>query len=144
MIISELKITHVAEAAKLFMSVFSKEPWNDIYESVAEVESFIRRSIANKESLNFVAVENEEIVGLSLGIKKPWLKGEEYSINEFCIRSDKQSQGLGSLFLTEIERISLEKGLDSMILLTSPGVPAESFYLKNKFKVIPNLIVLAK
>lgn len=139
-----LKEEQVKAAADLYISVFSQEPWNEEYESFEQVETLIRNFMAESCYLNFAALKNGELVGLCLGMKKPWIKGIEYYIDEFCVKVDFQGKGIGSDFLAGIEEEISKLGLDGMILNTEKGVPAEGFYLKNGFHQLSNLIVLGK
>lgn len=139
-----LQKEQIKAAANLYISVFSQAPWNEEYESFEQVERLIKNFMAETCFLNFVALENGELVGLCLGLKKPWINGIEYYIDEFCIKTDLQGRGIGSRFLAEIEAEILKLGLDGMMLNTEKGVPAEHFYLKNGFHQLSGLIVLGK
>lgn len=142
--IEYLQKEQIKAAANLYISVFSQAPWNEEYESFEQVERLIKNFMAETCFLNFVALENGELVGLCLGLKKPWINGIEYYIDEFCIKTDLQGRGIGSHFLAEIEAEILKLGLDGMMLNTEKGVPAEHFYLKNGFHQLSGLIVLGK
>ena len=77
-------------------------------------------------------------------MKKPWIEGIEYYVDEFCVNYEDQGKGIGSEFLKEIEKDIKEKGLNGFLLNTEKGYPSEKFYLKNGFKQINNFIVLGK
>lgn len=139
-----LQKEQVKATAELYISVFSEEPWNEEYDSFEQVEALIRNFMSKDCYLNFVAIEENEVIGLCLGLKKPWIKGIEYYIDEFCIKTDRQGRGLGSAFLAQIEAEILRLGMDGMMLNTEKGVPAEKFYLKNGFHQLDDLIVLGK
>lgn len=134
----------IKEASELYISVFTNEPWNDEFESNEEVESFIRSFMSSDTYLNFLALDHDEVIGLCLGLKKPWIKGIEYYIDEFCIKSDLQGKGYGSQFLSEIEKEINRLGIYNIILNTEKGFASEAFYIKNGFKQLSNLIVLGK
>ena len=98
----------------------------------------------NNYFLGYVGSVEGKIVALSLGMKKPWIEGIEYYVDEFCVNYEDQGKGIGSEFLKEIEKDIKEKGLNGFLLNTEKGYPSEKFYLKNGFKKINNLIVLGK
>jgi GNAT superfamily N-acetyltransferase len=77
-------------------------------------------------------------------MKKPWVQGLEYYIDEFCVRYDMQGKGVGSWFIKAIEENVHKQGMNTIILNTERGFPSHNFYLKNGFRVINNLIVLIK
>lgn len=142
--IQYLQKEQIKAAANLYISVFSQEPWNEEYESFEQVERLIKNFMAETCYLNFVALEKGELIGLCLGLKKPWINGIEYYIDEFCIKTDLQGRGIGSCFLTEIEAKIRKLGMDGLMLNTEKGVPAAQFYLKNGFHQLSGLIVLGK
>jgi len=61
----------------LFMDTFSKEPWNDVDESRKQVVDFFENYMKNDYFIGYVLKIGDELVGLSLGAKKPFLKGME-------------------------------------------------------------------
>lgn len=132
------------EAIDLFISVFTKEPWNDVYESRDQVVRFFRDYMQDNYYLGYVLLDGGQIIGLCIGAKKPWLQGVEYYIDQFCIDTKRQHSGLGSEFLRLIEEDSRAQGLDGIILMTDRGFPSERFYLKNGFREMTESVVLVK
>lgn len=142
--VKKLEEYMIDECVELYMDTFSKEPWNDEYESREQVVDFFNNHIKNNYFLGYVAIMDEKIIALSIGMKKPWIKGMEYYIDEFCVSSLMQGQGVGSQFLREIEKITEVQGICGMILNTEKGYTSYNFYKKNGFKSINDLIVLGK
>ena len=77
-------------------------------------------------------------------MKKPWINGEEYYIDQFCVKPDLQRKGVGSRFLKLIEGEIRAEQMNAIILNTERGFPAEKFYLKNGFKSADGLVTLIK
>ena len=100
--------------------------------------------IKNNYFLGYVGIENNKIVAISIGMKKPWMNGMEYYIDEFCISHNMQGKGFGSQFLSKIEKDLKKLNLNGIILNTEKDYPAQKFYEKNGFKVLEGLIVLGK
>ncbi|MNP29132.1 Acetyltransferase (GNAT) family protein [compost metagenome] len=98
----------------------------------------------NNYFLGYIGLVNNKIVALSIGMKKPWICGMEYYIDEFCISYDYQGEGIGSLFLNHIEKLLLDENVQGMILNTEKDYPSCKFYEKNGFRPLGNLIVLGK
>lgn len=78
------------EAIALYLTVFTKEPWNDKIDEPA-----IKTYFKNLQNMNtfkgFVVFEEQILVGAALGFLKPWFKGVEYYIDSFmCIRIIKE------------------------------------------------------
>ncbi|UNK15890.1 GNAT family N-acetyltransferase [Paenibacillus sp. N3/727] len=132
------------DCVDLFMDTFSKEPWNDVYESRKQVVDFFEHYMKNNYFIGYVLKIGDELVGLSLGAKKPYLKGMEYFIDQFCVCEKFQGQGVGSKFLELIESDIKKQDINTIVLTTSKGFPSEKFYIKNGFKTSVNAILLAK
>ena len=55
------------------------------------------------------------MIAISVGMKKPWINGMEYYIDQFCVKTDLQGKGIGSYFLKLIENeIQTEKMIKSV------------------------------
>lgn len=128
----------------LFIDTFTKEPWNDVYESREQVVTFFENYMNDNYFIGYVVKDKEEIVALSMGAKKPWIHGMEYYIDQFCVSESHQGTGVGSRLMEYIEADIKSKGMDGMILTTDRGFPSEKFYIKQGFKAMNEIIFLAK
>lgn len=135
---------HIEECVDLYIDVFTKAPWNDTYESGGQVSRFFRNHMANNYFVGYVLKGQGGIIALSIGMKKPWINGAEYYIDQFCVRTDLQGKGVGSYFLKLIEDESRKEQMNAIILSTERGFPSERFYLKNGFKPVGGLITFIK
>lgn len=77
--------------------------------------------------------DGDELVGVSLGSIMHWCSGTEYYIYEFFIIRERQDNGLGTLFLTEIEKYVQKMNVNHIFLQTEREVPAYKFYQKLGF-----------
>ena len=135
---------HIEECVDLFIDVFTKSPWNDTYSSREQVINFFQSHIANNYFVGYILKEKTSVIAMSIGMKKPWINGMEYYIDQFCVKEDLQGKGIGSYFLKLIEHeIKIEK-MNAIILNTEKGFPAEKFYLKNGFKSVDGLVTFIK
>lgn len=141
-----IKLTekYLEESVDLFIDTFSREPWNDEYDSRQQVKDFFINHMRNNYFLGYIGLIDEKVVALSLGMKKPWIAGMEYYIDEFCISYDFQGKGIGSSFLKGIEELLIDEKVEGMILNTERDYPSCNFYEKNGFKILGNLVVLGK
>ncbi|MGX4585728.1 GNAT family N-acetyltransferase [Paenibacillus chitinolyticus] len=142
--LKSLKYDMLDDCVDLFMDTFSKEPWNDVYESRKQVVDFFEDYMKNNYFIGYVLKIGNELVGLSLGAKKPCLKGTEYFIDQFCVSEKFQGQGVGSKFLELIESDIKKQDIQTIVLTTTRGYPSEKFYIKNGFKTYDHAILLAK
>lgn len=135
---------HVEECTDLFIDVFTKAPWNDSYSSRKQVIDFFQNHINNNYFVGYVLKAQTQIIAMSIGMKKPWINGMEYYIDQFCVKTDLQGKGIGSYFLKLIEKEIRGDKMNAIILNTERGFPAEKFYLKNGFKLVDELTTLVK
>lgn len=79
---------HVEECTDLFIDVFTKAPWNDSYSSRKQVVDFFQNHINNNYFVGYVLKAQTQIIAMSIGMKKPWINGMEYYIDQFCVKTD--------------------------------------------------------
>ena len=77
-VVRKMEIATINTAVDLFIDTFSKEPWNDEYESREQVVEFFKNHFANNYFLGYELVIDGILQGLCIGMKKPWIKGMEY------------------------------------------------------------------
>ncbi|MDF2544509.1 MAG: GCN5-related N-acetyltransferase [Herbinix sp.] len=144
LVLLELKETMINECVDIFIDTFTKEPWYDVYDSREQVVNFFHNHFNNNYFVGYVASFDRKIVALSIGIKKPWIQGFEYYIDEFCVSYNMQGRGIGSWFIKAIEEDIHQHDMNSIILNTEKDYPSHTFYEQNGFKMINNMIVLCK
>lgn len=142
--IQTLEHRHIEACCRLFIDAFSHEPWNECYESDEEVRQYFVNFLALDNCLGFVGLEGKRLVALCIGMRKPWLKGMEYYIDQFCVSPSCQHRGIGSRFLAEIERRITKSGMAGLMLNTERAYPSCDFYRKNGFAVLEGLVVMGK
>ena len=128
----------------VFVSVFTKEPWNDDWSDKEQLDMYINDLIGQGYSLTYGLYEDNELIGISMGYIKHWYSGTEYIINELCIKTDRQGAGAGTFFLAEIEKAIKQLGLKQIFLLTDSNVPAYDFYKKNGYVKEETTVALSK
>ena len=117
----------------VFVSVFTKEPWNDDWSDKNQLDMYINDLVGQGYSLTYGLFDEDELIGIAMGYVKHWYSGTEYIINELCIKTERQGSGAGSFFIKEIEKAIKELGIKQIFLLTDTNVPAYHFYKKNGF-----------
>lgn len=118
---------------ELFVNVFTAEPWNDDWSNQEQLNLYLIDLIGQNNSLAFGIFEGGELLGVSMGRIRHWFCGTEYNIEELCVRTDKQCNGIGTYFVKQIEKEIKELGLSQIFLQTESSVPAYGFYQKNGF-----------
>lgn len=92
----------------------------------------------------FLALSDGVPAAVCVGMIKPWRKGSEYYIDQFCVAPRFQKKGLGSAFLRETERLLAAEGVRGAVLHTERSFPAHGFYKKNGFCEAEGLSVMYK
>ncbi|MCR5556875.1 MAG: GNAT family N-acetyltransferase [Butyrivibrio sp.] len=142
--IERIGIDQKDEIKKLFASVFTIAPWNDDWSDENQLDRYIIDLIGQGYSLTYGLYDGAELIGVSMGYIKHWYTGTEYYIDELCIRTDRQGEGIGTFFLAEIENAMKELGLKQIFLQTEAHVPAYEFYKKNGFTELEGHVSFAK
>lgn len=142
--VTTLRQEDLDACATLYIDTFSREPWEEQFPSRAPVEQLFQDHLANNYFAGFVAWHQHVLVALCLGIKKPWIGGMEYYIDEFCVGYPWQRQGVGSWFLAQVEQQLGAQGIHHFLLNTHRRYAALPFYEKNGFHVLEDLVLLAK
>ena len=129
---------------ELFISVFTIEPWNDDWSNQEQLDLYLSDLMGQSNSLTYGLFEDEELIGVSMGHIRHWYSGTEYYIDELCIQTEKQGNGIGTYFLKEIEHGIKEIGLVHIFLQTETNLPAYHFYQKNGFHELKGHVSFAK
>lgn len=142
--IREIDVAQIDQIKTLFFRIFTGKPWNDDWSNPVQLHSYIMDIIGNPNSLSFGLFDEDELIGLSLGLIMHWHAGTEYYILEFGLASNRQGEGLGSLFMREIEHLAKEKDVTHIFLQTERTVPAYDFYTKNGFTELADHVSMFK
>lgn len=137
-------INEIEIIKELFINVFTREPWNDEWSNQEQLDLYLFDLVGQNNSLTYGLFEDEQLVGVAMGHIKHWYSGTEYCIDELCIQTDKQGNGVGTFFLKEIEKGIKKIGLNQIFLQTESNVPAYGFYLKNGFYELKEHVSFAK
>ena len=130
----------ISACAKVYISAYREEPWEEVYEET-EVETYIRAYLNSDTKCCFAAVEQEQIVGLVLGLIVPCIGEPFFRIEDFCISPEVQRKGCGSIFMELIAKEAAKRGCDSILLGTQREFPSHKFYLKNGFQEIESVLL---
>lgn len=142
--LKKMTLNNKNEITLLFAEVFCNEPWNDDWSDKKQLNLYIQDLMGNQNSLTLGYYIDEELIGIAMGHIRHWYSGTEYSIDEFCIRTDVQGKGIGSQFIKEIEHYLLENKIEQIFLLTEKHVPAFTFYKKNGFYQLNDNVAFVK
>ena len=140
--ITDMDLSHIAEYAELFVSVFNAEPWHDSWtketaqiriENMMKTDTFIGKALYADNGLK----------GIIWGQKEQYYNGTHFQIQEFCVKKSEQNNGFGSALLKALENALSEIGVVNIYLLTSRGANTEGYYRKRGFVSSGNMVLMA-
>lgn len=140
----KLSISDKENIKRLFKSVFTKEPWNDDWSDENQLNNYIVDLIGNANSLTLAYKDESELVAIAMGHIRHWYSGTEYYIDELCVKTELQGQGIGGKFIDAIENYLIKNDIKAIFLLTEKDVPAYSFYKQHGFHEQENNVAFAK
>ena len=100
----------IGACTAIFIAAFSAEPWNDT-SGPDDVSAYLLRFLELEGSMCFVCLSDDAPAAMSIGMKKPYLGGVEYYIDQFCVAPAHQRRGIGSFFLNRIEALCAGHGV---------------------------------
>ena len=131
--LKRIGLNEKSQIKQLFKDVFTNEPWNDDWSDEEQLNMYMNDLIGQSYSLTYGLYDSDELIGLSMGYIKHWFRGTEYYIDELCIRTDRQGEGIGTFFMNEIEKAIGSIGIKKIFLQTDTFAPAYEFYKKRGF-----------
>lgn len=129
--------------AETFVSVFNKAPWNDEWE-MEKAKMYLQDFSRTPGFIGILAVEGEAVIGFLFGSRRKWWSGDEFFINEMCVKGKQQKKGVGKALLKQLVDEMDGSAVTNISLLTDRGIPAEEFYKNNGFEEIERLVFLSR
>ena len=123
----------VEQAARLYVACFNAPPWDDDWSADA-AERRLETLLQFPGAIGLISTSSTKMVGLAIGHCEPWADGLHYYLNEICVESEAQRNGVGEALLDEICKTLRAEGVSSVYLLTEISTAAESFFRKQGFE----------
>ena len=138
-VIKELSINDFDVIKTLFRSVFTAPPWNDDWSDDEQLDDYLKDLMMVRTPLILGFMEDDDLVGVSIGNIRHWCRGTEYFIEELFVRTDMQGKGWGTAFMMAIESYLKERGIRQIFLHTERSKPSYEFYKKLGFTDLTEL-----
>ncbi|MFA5009471.1 MAG: GNAT family N-acetyltransferase [Candidatus Paceibacterota bacterium] len=92
-----------------------------------------REIINRKDTYIFIAIENEEIIGLATFYILPNIRHGMHRghVEDFIVNKNKRGQGIGTKLFDAIKDFCKENDIKVIKLDTNNNLEAHSFYIKN-------------
>ena len=140
----KLDLSNKNEVKDFFREVFTKDPWNDDWSDEEQLDNYIVDLMGNHNSLTLAYFDDDKLAALAVGHIKHWYSATEYYIDELCVKTELQGQGIGGNFVNAVEEYLLKQGIKAIFLLTDKDVPAYDFYKKHGFEEHENNVAFVK
>lgn len=134
---------HLDPAAVLFVQVFASEPWNEVWPPSAarrRLEDLVR----SPGFLGVAAFRENELAGFALGRLEAYQGEEHFYLQEMCVSTRWQRQGVGTKVLAQLEARLKERDCRQIYLLTARDSAPEAFYLHLGFSPARRAEVMIK
>ena len=126
------------ECVALYIRVFSEPPWHEEWDP-AEARGHLEQILLTPGSLGLVALEDDQIMGMLLGVEKHTSTGGAFIVDDVFVHGAKQRQRVGSELMNTLKERLRARGVTTLGLFTSWTAPASEFYRKQGFVEIPQL-----
>jgi ribosomal protein S18 acetylase RimI-like enzyme len=138
--ISENDIT---ECSKLYIKVFSGDPWNETWK-MEKAQARLTNFFKSQGFIGLLAESDKKILGFITGNSEPFRLNDMFYLREMCIKPDLQRSGIGIKLYCELEKILTEKKIWSVYLITQRNIPASQFYQKMGFTISEEMAFFSK
>jgi len=126
------------ECVALYIRVFGEPPWEEQWDP-ADARLHLEQIIQTPGSLGLVALEDDQIGGMLLGVEKRTSTGGAFVVDDVFVEGAKQRHRVGSELMNTLKERLRARGVTTVGLFTSWTAPAAEFYRKQGFVEIPQL-----
>ena len=135
---------YLDQVVELFIDVFSKEPWNDSWDSNKDAENFLIDIVNTPGFKSLLYIKDEKVIGALFGHTIKWCEGDEFYIREFFVNSDFQGEGIGTKLMEKLEKELKKENIYTIVLLTEKNTEAKKFYHNKGFEIIDDIVFMYK
>ncbi|MGE7689807.1 GNAT family N-acetyltransferase [Lysinibacillus sp. NPDC097214] len=132
------------EASIIFTYVFSSNPWNEPWSS----QTAYKRLLDISKTPGYIGIgyfnSDNQMSGFLVGNEEQWADTKNFYINEICVLTNTQQNGIGTILLNYLKNILTQKEVDTAYLSTERGDgKPEIFFRKNGFVTIESRILMS-
>lgn len=122
------------EASIIFTDVFSSNPWNEPW----NFHTSHKRLLDISNTPGYIGIgdfnSNNQMIGFLVGNEEQWADSTNFYINEICVLTNVQTNGIGTSLLKYLRDILTQKNVDTVYLSTERGKgKPELFFRKNGY-----------
>jgi aminoglycoside 6'-N-acetyltransferase I len=122
------------EASGIFKKVFSSNPWNEPW----SFNTSYKRLLDISNTPGYIGIgyfdSNNQMIGFLVGNEEQWADSTNFYINEICVLTNVQTNGIGTSLLKYLRGVLTQKNVDTAYLSTERGEgKPELFFRKNGY-----------
>lgn len=133
------------EAANIFTSVFSDEPWDEPWSYKTSYKRLLDISLTpGYIGIGYFDSSNGELLGFLMGNEEQWADTKSFYINEICVLNNIQHSGIGTSLLEYLKHILESRSVQEAYLSTERGNDKpELFFKRNGFSTNESRILMS-
>jgi ribosomal protein S18 acetylase RimI-like enzyme len=133
------------EAANIFTSVFSDEPWDEPWSYKTSYKRLLDISLTpGYIGVGYFKSSNDELLGFLMGNEEQWADTKSFYINEICVLNNIQHSGIGTSLLEYLKHILESRSVQEAYLSTERGNDKpELFFKRNGFSTNESRILMS-
>ncbi|MGE7946260.1 GNAT family N-acetyltransferase [Lysinibacillus sp. NPDC093688] len=114
--------------------IFTSNPWNEPWSS----QTSYKRLLDISKTPGYIGIgyfnSDNQMSGFLVGNEEQWADTKNFYINEICVLTNIQQNGIGTILLNYLKNILTQKEVDTAYLSTERGDgKPEIFFRKNGF-----------
>lgn len=131
------------EAAIIFTDIFSSNPWNEPW----SFHSSYKRLLDISNTPGYIGIgyfnSNNQIIGFLVGNEEQWADSMNFYINEICVLTNVQTNGIGTTLLKYLRDFLKQKNVDTAYLSTERGKgKPELFFRRNGYETSESRVLM--
>jgi len=143
LIFSNIDKDDLVDCSELYIATFSEFPWNEEWKMDDALER-LSDFFTSPKSIAIKAVKNGYICGFLFGKIQQYNGATCCDLEEICVSSTIQRNGIGKGLVNKLEKILIEKKVSKIYLVTQRNSVPSSFYASLSFNEIPKFVVMEK
>jgi ribosomal protein S18 acetylase RimI-like enzyme len=131
-VIKVMELSDVPSASEELLLAFKEKPWEESW-TFSDARRRITGILESPSSFGLVALADNKVVGIALGLSKGYLDKQDFWLDEFSVDPNYQKQGIATKLMKELKKKLKEKEITKIYLVTRKHYPCVSLYEKEGF-----------
>ena len=140
--IEALREGHLDECARLYVSTFNAEPWNQRW-TLENARNKLAWTLGVPGFLGWVLSLGDGIAAFAAGYRQQEDEGAAFYLAILCVGPKAQGTGVGTRLTRHLEGELAKQGVRKVYLITRRDTPAQAFYGKHAYRVSDEEIIMS-